>query len=157
MADADRRKGLDDVDLGSELAPGKRRKLNLGGLGMPSGDDDRVVEEKAEQLGRAHGATRQISPDTQATTGQVIHLDAAQAPTAQPVAALPAPAPEPEPEAVPLVSVHVQMPEYLSDALAMAALKSKTSKQYIIMQGLRALGYEIQDAHMVPDKRRTKK
>lgn len=157
MAEADRRKGLDDVDLGSELAPGKRRKLNLAGLGMPSGDDDRVVEEKAEQLGRAHGATRQIGPDTEAATGLVIHLDAAQVPATLPAAALPAPAPEHEPEAVPLVSVHVQMPEYLSDALAMAALKAKTSKQYIIMQGLRALGYEIQDAHMIGDKRRAKK
>ena len=157
MADADRRKSLDDVDLGSELAPGKRRKLNLAAMEMPSGADDRVVAENSDLLGHAHGATRQIGPDTEAITGQVIHLDAPQVPAAPPVAALPAPAPEPEPEAVPLVSVHVQMPEYLSDALAMAALKSKTSKQYIIMQGLRALGYEIQDAHMVPDKRRTKK
>jgi hypothetical protein len=125
MSDNDRKTALDDVDLSADLIPGQRRKLSK--LSMPSGADDEQVANSAEHLGRAHGANFQVSP---------------------------AAAVVPPPKPVDMVSIHIQLPDYVEEQLAVAVAKNKSSRQHIIMLGLKALGYQIEDAHLVPDRRR---
>lgn len=62
------------------------------------------------------------------------------------------------PARTPTRNFTVDLPEYLIDAVHQRAALSKPrcTERYVIMQGLRAIGFEIQDADMVPDARRRK-
>jgi hypothetical protein len=139
MADDDRRAALDGADLSGDLMPGQRRKFNLGNMTMPEADDDQIAKA-AEEIGRAHGANRQVAPGEGAAT----EPEVAPPEMAPPIAA------------IEMTSIHIQIPAYLDEALGIDALKSKSSRQHIIMRGLRALGYQIEDDHMVPDRRRAR-
>ena len=145
----DRRADLDNADIDGDLAPGRRRRLSH--LAMPGGDD-REIEASADQLGRAHGANRQMAPDPAPAAAEL----PAPAPAPLPAATTPLEPPAPV-DTVRLVSVHVEMPEYLSDKLAFDALMRKTTKQHLILEALKALGYDIRDQDMVADRRRRSK
>lgn len=63
--------------------------------------------------------------------------------------ALPASAARPE-------KLTIEVPDYLMDALRRAAVDGRTTVRHRVMQALRADGFEIADADMVPDGRRSR-
>lgn len=60
------------------------------------------------------------------------------------------------PTRTPTRNFTVDLPEYLIDAVHQRAALSKPrcTERFVVMQGLRAIGFEIQDEDMVPDARR---
>ncbi|MEZ5925897.1 MAG: hypothetical protein R3D57_16090 [Hyphomicrobiaceae bacterium] len=60
------------------------------------------------------------------------------------------------PTRIPTRDFTVDLAEYLIDAIHQRAEQSKPrcTERYVVMQGLRAIGFEIEDADMVADARR---
>lgn len=48
----------------------------------------------------------------------------------------------------------VQVPTYLSDAVNLRAAQERSTARHLVMQGLQAIGFEIQEADLIPDARR---
>ena len=48
----------------------------------------------------------------------------------------------------------MELPAYLSDAVNIRAAQERASARYLVMKGLKAIGFEIDDADMAPDARR---
>jgi hypothetical protein len=55
---------------------------------------------------------------------------------------------------VPMASLRLEVPEYIDRLLAQRAFEQRTTKQYLVLKALKDAGYPIDDADLVPDKRR---
>jgi hypothetical protein len=54
----------------------------------------------------------------------------------------------------PVASLRLEVPEYIDRALAKRAFEQRTTKQYLVLKALQETGYQIDDADLIPDKRR---
>jgi hypothetical protein len=57
----------------------------------------------------------------------------------------------------PLASLRIEVPEYLDRALALKAVETRVTKQYLVLSALRDAGFQIDDSDLVADKRRTRR
>ncbi len=107
--------------------PPKRLALNL----KPREDlPDEAVEARALKMGEQWGASTQIAPREPAS----------------PIKAT-----------APLVSVRFDSPDYLDRELAVRAAEEGVTKTYLILQALGKVGYRLDEADLVKDRRRWKK
>lgn len=60
-------------------------------------------------------------------------------------------------QATPLASLRINVPEYLDRALARDSVEQRVTKQYLVLKALQAVGYQINEADLVEDKRKAKK
>jgi hypothetical protein len=58
---------------------------------------------------------------------------------------------------IPLASLRIVIPEYLDTELAMKAAQQRVTKQYLVLQALKAGGYQVAEADLVPDKRKLRR
>jgi len=107
--------------------PPKKLALNL----KPREDlPDEAVEARAQKMGEQWGASTQIAPREPAPPGKVT---------------------------APLVSVRFDSPDYLDKELAVRAAEEGVTKTYLILQALGKVGYRLDEADLVKDRRRWKK
>ncbi len=64
-------------------------------------------------------------------------------------------APVEQPKPV-LASLRIEVPEYLDRELAIRAAEQRVTKQFLVMKALQAVGYQLDDADLVEDKRKAK-
>ena len=66
------------------------------------------------------------------------------------------PLPGPATETLPLVKVSVALPDYLYQAMRLRVAEERTTMRYLVMQGLRELGFAIEPEDFIPDGRETR-
>ncbi|MGD9726416.1 MAG: hypothetical protein AB7E70_03295 [Hyphomicrobiaceae bacterium] len=68
----------------------------------------------------------------------------------------PAPAAKPRPQRSPTRNFTIDLPDYVIDALHARTVQTKPrcTVRSLVLQGLRAIGFDIKDIDMVPDARR---
>ena len=59
----------------------------------------------------------------------------------------------PSPKPV-IASLRLEIPEYLDRQLAQAAFDQRVTKQFLVIQALKAAGFSVDAADLVPDKRK---
>jgi len=107
--------------------PPKKLALNL----KPREDlPDEAVEARAQKMGEQWGASTQIAPREPAPPGKAT---------------------------APLVSVRFDSPDYLDKELAVRAAEEGVTKTYLILHALGKVGYRLDEADLVKDRRRWKK
>jgi len=63
-----------------------------------------------------------------------------------------------EPEVkTPIASLRIEVPDYVDHALALKAAQERVTKQYIVLCALKAYGFEVDPADLVPDKRKARR
>ncbi|MBE7157666.1 MAG: hypothetical protein INR62_04400 [Rhodospirillales bacterium] len=58
------------------------------------------------------------------------------------------------PPRAPIASLRIEIPEYLDRELAQRAFEQRATKQFLVVQALKAAGFHVEDADLVPDKRK---
>lgn len=117
--------------IDDELAA-PRKRINLKGIRTKGDADDGTIEENSRKLGGEWGA--------------LTSLDAGGA-----VAP-----PAPGIGRAPVVSVRIEMPDYLDRHLARRAADERVTKQYLVLKAMEQAGYEIDPVDIVPDKRKAR-
>jgi|tagenome__1003787_1003787.scaffolds.fasta_scaffold16232430_2 hypothetical protein len=59
----------------------------------------------------------------------------------------------PSPKPV-IASLRLEIPEYLDRQLAQAAFDQRVTKQFLVIQALKAAGFNVEPGDLVPDKRK---
>jgi hypothetical protein len=54
-------------------------------------------------------------------------------------------------------SLRLEIPGYLDAELALRAVNERVTKQYLVLQSLKAAGYKLNDGDLVGDKRRARR
>jgi len=60
-------------------------------------------------------------------------------------------------ERPPLASLRVEIPKYVDRALAKAAAEREVTKQFLVLEALRAQGYPVEEQDMIEDKRKRRR
>jgi len=130
------------------------QRPTLHPVAVPLGVDDEALARINKALGIPALVTPAAKPPP---AGQDMAQDA---PNPEP---LPSPSPKsPTPKkpapaaklAPPTVKLSVTVPGYVSDALNVRAAQERSTARHIVMQGLVAIGFQIDPADLVPDGRR---
>jgi hypothetical protein len=106
-------------------------RVNLRAIPDPAADlDDRAVDTNSRRVGAAWGASTSLSD------------------------AEPEPTPEP---AQKLASLRLEVPVYLDDELRLESARRGVTKQFLVLQALKAAGYTINDGDIIADRRRQRR
>jgi len=133
-------------------------------IGQPLNVSDQALNEVVGKL----GVPTMVKPETPpAPASAVNHENPATAPLSagkEAVAPFPAsPAALPPkfgirtlPVRRPSEKITVELPDYLAAALRREGLERRTTARTLVIMGLKALGFEVEDQDLVPDGRRAR-
>lgn len=81
------------------------------------------------------------------------------APKASAISECPVPAavPAPSPARAPAEKLTIEIPVYLGDAIRQAAVADRKTARHVVMEALQKAGFDIDDADLVPDGRRSRR
>ena len=88
--------------------------------------DDKAIEENSRWIGKEWGASTSLA------------------------------VPVERPQRAPVVSMRIEGPDYLDEALRIRAAKEGVTKAYLVLKALKEAGYRIEEADLVPDKRKAR-
>jgi hypothetical protein len=108
---------------------GERRRLDLKSIRPKGGADDATIDENSRLLGNEWGASTSLQR------------------TQQPASVVRAP----------VASLRIEVPVYLDNELTREAAEKRVTKQYLVLTALRQVGYRIDDADLVADKRKARR
>ena len=132
-------------------------------IGQPLNVSDAALNEVAGKL----GVPSLIKPDTPPASTVINHENPATMPVSagqEAVAPIPA-SPVPLPPKIgirtlpvrrPSEKITVELPDYLAAALRREGLERRTTARTLVIMGLKALGFEVEDQDLVPDGRRAR-
>ncbi len=112
--------------IDSELVAAPRQKVDLKNLKSRELMPDEAVEANSHVIGQKWGASTQLPVDTP--------------PEAQ----------------TPLASIRGYIPQYLDNELTSKAAEHRVTKTYLILEALAKAGYHVDEADLVPDRRRSR-
>ncbi len=112
--------------IDNELVAAPRQRINLKNLKSRELMPDEMVEANSHAIGQKWGASTQLTVE-----------DPPETPT-------------------PLASIRGYIPQYLDDELAVKAAASRVTKTYLIVEALAKAGYRVDEADLVPDRRRSR-
>ena len=133
-------------------------------IGQPLNVSDQALNEVVGKL----GVPTMVKPETPpAPASAVNHENPATAPLSagkEAVAPFPAsPAALPPkfgirilPVRRPSEKITVELPDYLAAALRREGLERRTTARTLVIMGLKALGFEVEDQDLIPDGRRAR-
>ena len=133
-------------------------------IGQPLNVSDAALNEVAGKL----GVPSLIKPDTPpAPASTVNHKNPATMPvsagqeavapsSASPVSLPPKFGIRTLPVRRPSEKITVELPDYLAAALRREGLERRTTARTLVIMGLKALGFEVEDQDLVPDGRRAR-
>ena len=133
-------------------------------IGQPLNVSDQALNEVVGKL----GVPTMVKPETPpAPASAVNHENAATAPlSAGKEAVAPSPASPVSlppkfgirtlPVRRPSEKITVELPDYLAAALRREGLERRTTARTLVIMGLKALGFEVEDQDLVPDGRRAR-
>lgn len=110
----------------SELVAAPRQKLDLKNLKSRELMPDEAVEANSHVIGQKWGASTQL------------------------------PAGTPPETQTPFASIRGYIPQYLDDELTVKAAEHRVTKTYLIIEALAKVGYHVDEADLVPDRRRSR-
>lgn len=85
-----------------------------------------------------------------------VALEAVNARLGVPTLTRPVATAEPPPLRAALEKLTIEVPTYLSDAIKREALDRRTTARHVVMTALKAQGFEVHDADLVADGRRSR-
>jgi hypothetical protein len=104
-----------------------RKRLDLKAIQPMPAADDEAIEENSRKLGSQWGASTSLGKPAEAG-----------------------------PARAPVVSMRIEGPDYLDEELRIRAAKEGVTKAYLVLKALKDAGYRIEDADLVPDKRKAR-
>jgi hypothetical protein len=133
-------------------------------IGQPLNVSDKALNEVVGKL----GVPTMVKPETPpAPASAVNHENPATTPlSAGKEAVAPSPASpvslppkfgiRPLPVRRPSEKITVELPDYLAAALRREGLERRTTARTLVIMGLKALGFEVEDQDLIPDGRRAR-
>ena len=128
-----------------------------------------VSDDALNALGDKLGVPTMVKPETPpAPVNAVSHENPAVAPlsagketmmapfSSSPVSLPPKIGIRTEPLRRPTEKITVELPDYLAAALRREGLERRTTARTLVVMGLKALGFEVEDQDLIPDGRRAR-